>query len=316
MNELLQKLLETEILTEETKQQLQSAINQKLDEAVEQAKKETRQQMEVQLAEQWVQDRDVLIEAIDSKINQFLAEEVVELKEDIERFRDLEAEYTQKLVEAKQELALEMKHDLDRLAAHADKFLESRLAAEVQNLQEEIEACRKLEFGRQVFESFANTYAKHFVDDASYQGKLRIAEQKIEQLTGKMSKLTESSAKLARTAKMQEILRPLTGSQREVMETLLRNTPTEMLEESYKSFIGRVVKQGTSEAHQRQRKLTESAEQKPARRPVRASKVVTESTVIKTGDNEVEKKVQRTISESAKAPSADILHIKRLAGIV
>lgn len=315
MNELLQKLLETEILTEETKQQLQSAINQKLDEAVEQAKKETRQQMEVQLAEQWVQDRDVLIEAIDSKINQFLAEEVVELKEDIERFRDLEAEYTQKLVEAKQELALEMKHDLDRLAAHADKFLESRLAAEVQNLQEEIEACRKLEFGRQVFESFANTYAKHFVDDASYQGKLRIAEQKIEQLTGKMTKLTESSAKLARTAKMQEVLRPLTGSQREVMETLLRNTPTEMLEESYKSFIGRVVKQGTSEAHQRQQKLTESAEQR-TRRPVRAPKVVTESTVIKTGDNEVEKRVQRTISESAKAPSADILHIKRLAGIV
>ena len=52
-----------------------------------------------------------------------------------------------------------------------------------------------------------------------------------------MTRLTESLAKLACTAKMQEVLRPLTGSRHEVMEALLRNTPTEMLEESYKSLI-------------------------------------------------------------------------------
>lgn len=310
MNEILQKLLETEILTEDTKQQLQSAINRKLDEAVEQAKMETRQQMEVQLAEQWVQDRDVLIEAIDSKINQFLAEEIVELKQDIEKFRDLEAEYAQKIVEAKEELSLEMKNDLDRLAAHADKFLESRLAAETQALHEEIEACRKLEFGRQVFEAFAQTYASNFVDDKSYQGKLRIAEQKIDQLNGKLKQVTESSTKLSRAVKMQEVLRPLSGNQREVMETLLRTTPTEKLEESYKAFIGRVVKQGTSVASTRRSKLTESAV------PGKAKEVVAKSTVIKTGDDVMKLKEQRVLSESTNAPSADILHIKRLAGIV
>lgn len=309
MDELLQKLLESQILTEDTKQQLQSAISQKLDEAVEHAKVEARQQMEVQLAEQWIQDRDVLIEAIDSKINQFLAEEIVELKQDIERFRDLETEYAQKLVEAKDELALEMKSDLDRLAAHADKFLESRLAAEMSALQEEIEACRKLEFGRQVFESFAKTYAEHFVDDASYQGKLRIAEQKIDQLSGKLKQVNESTSKLARTVKMQEILRPLGGNQREVMETLLRTTPTEKLEESYKSFIGRVVKESATEA----KNVSVISESAPARKP---KVVVAESTIIKTGDDVEKLKEQKALTESTNAPSAEILRLKRLAGIV
>ena len=100
MDELLQKLLESEVLTAETQKELKEAIEQKVTEAVEAAKAEAAADVRAELTEQWVNERDALIEAVDAKVGDFLDSELDELKSDIERFRDLEAESAEKLVEA------------------------------------------------------------------------------------------------------------------------------------------------------------------------------------------------------------------------
>jgi len=73
MDELLQQLLEAEVLSEETKKELETAMTGKLGEAVELAKSEAAADVRAELTEQWIQERDTLIEAIDSKVDDYLA---------------------------------------------------------------------------------------------------------------------------------------------------------------------------------------------------------------------------------------------------
>lgn len=97
MDELLKKLLESELLNEDTKaeltEQFQSFINAQIDEHRQLVEQQVRDELTQSLSEQWVQERESLIEALDAKTDEVLKAELAELKEDIERFRDLEAEF-------------------------------------------------------------------------------------------------------------------------------------------------------------------------------------------------------------------------------
>src|SRR5665811_2235266 len=138
MDEILKKLFETEVLSAEVKAELEQAFKTKLEEAVAVATASASADTKAQLSEQWVTERDALVEAIDSKVGDFLDAELGELKDDIERFRDLEAEHAEKLVEAKAEMAHELKGDLKELVEKIDSFLEIRIAAEVEELREDL----------------------------------------------------------------------------------------------------------------------------------------------------------------------------------
>jgi hypothetical protein len=100
--EILQNLLENDILNDETKDELEKAIQSQISEAVEaaveDAKKETEVAVRTELAEQFVTDKEALVEALDTKTQQFLESELAELKDDVDNFRDLEVEYAEKIV--------------------------------------------------------------------------------------------------------------------------------------------------------------------------------------------------------------------------
>lgn len=243
MDELLQKLLEAEVLSEDTKKELQGAFEQHLNEAVEQAKTDAEAAVRTELTEQWINERDALIEAVDAKVGDLLEAEIIELKEDIERFRDLEAEYAEKVVEAKAALADELKGDLAQLIEQLDTFLEIRLTAELDELMEDIEEVKKNDFGRRIFEAVAAEYQASFADDESVEGTLRETEERLQDTTQALEEAVARVAELERAQKLDEVLAPLTGKQREVMEAILRNVATEHLEEGYRTFIGRVLRE-------------------------------------------------------------------------
>ena len=179
MDELLQKLLEADVLSEDTKKELEGAFQTKLDEAITAAKDEAAADVRADLTEKWVVERDQLVEAVDTKVTEFLAKEVEELKEDIERFRDLEAEYAEKLVEAKAAMSDELKDDLMELVEKVDAFLEIRLSAEIEELREDIDIVRKNDFGRRVFESFADEFMVNYSDEESAQVSLRETQERL-----------------------------------------------------------------------------------------------------------------------------------------
>jgi len=245
MKELFKKLLESDLLTEETKTELETAIEAHLTEAVESAKAEAEVKVRAELTEQFIEDKNALIEAIDSKTEEFLTAELAELKEDIERFRDLEAEYAEKIVEARKEMAGTVKADMAELVETLDAFLEMRLDAEFEELKEDIDEVKKLEFGRKIFEAVAEEYKNSYVDDSEDKKALATAKTQLEEATAKLKETATELNSIKRDSKLNEVLEPLTGHPREVMEAILKNVPTEKLDEAFGKYIGRVLHEGS-----------------------------------------------------------------------
>jgi len=301
MDELLKKLLEAEILSEDSKQELEVAFQTRLDETIEAVRKETEERVQVELSEKWVVERDMLIEAIDSKLDDMFVEEINELKSDIERFRDLETEYANKLVEAKQGLASQLESDLGDLVEKLDTFLEMRIAAEFDDLREDLHEARKLEFGKSIFEAFLPEYRKYFVDATQTERELSEAKAKLDKLEGKYKNVKKEKEDLFRKVKMEKVLSPLQGRQKEIMETILNGVATDELEEGYKRFIGRVLKESSTE--ETTQSLSESVEQ-----PVEIKE-----SVIKTGDRSFGSEM---LTENTHDSNPLASQFRRLAGII
>ena len=294
MEEILQKLLESEVLSEETKTDLteawQEAVKAKKAEITEQVTLEVR----AELAEQWVQERDALITKLDEFVTGQIETEFNELRSDIESFRDLEAEYAGKLVTEKQKIAEQMTEELDVLIDKIDAFFETRLEEELEELKEDLAIAKENDFGRRIFEAFAPEYAK-FVDEDAIQSKLAITESKLADAKQALAEAEKETGKLLREAKMEELLKPLSGSKREQMAFVLQNIETKKLDEAYNHFIGRVLKEETKTI------IKEDTTAKPA----------VKETVVKTGDV-IE---DDFLKEDTKPKSNNLETLKRLAGI-
>lgn len=323
MEELLQKLLEAEVLSEDTKKELEGAFNSKLEEAVNSAKEDAAADVRTELTEQWIQERDALIEAIDSKVDEFLKGELEELKEDIERFRDLEAEHAEKLVEAKAQMSDELKNDLSELVEKIDAFLEIRLAAEMEELREDIEEQRKNTFGRRVFEAFADEYAAEYADDESLEGTLRETQSRLDDTQTALEEAEKELAKMKRSRKLNEVLSPLSGRPREIMEAILRNVSTDQLEEGYKTFIGRVMRESeeTVEEEASEKEdgvLAEGAsDSKKDEGNKKVEKKLNESDgkVVKGNNEELLKEQEQAAKEAQKLSEDARVRLQRLAGL-
>lgn len=296
MDEILQKLLSSELLSEEAKAEISSQWTT----AVEQYKNVVREEVTLsvrgELAEQWANERDALIDGVEQFVAKKLEEEVTELKADIESFRDLEAEYAGKIVEQKHVMAEQLAQELDQLVDKMDAFFELRLTEEFTELKEDLEVVKQNDFGRRIFEAFANEFNVSYVDEDSIQSKLAAVTDQLADAAKTIAKLEESQAKMVREAKLKDILSPLSGKKREQMEFVLANVETARLEEAYKHFIGRVLKEETAE------------ETKPAA----TTEVLVESkNVVVTGE-------ETASAEAAKpdtAKSTQFAQLRKLAGM-
>ncbi len=312
MDELLKKLLEAEILTEETKTELESEFKRQLSEAIDVAKSETQAKVTADLNEQWITERELLIESLDSKVSEVLAEELSEFKADVHRFRDLETEYASKLVEEKQQMANTLKNDISQLVEKLDTFLEIRLTSELKDLREDIDVVKRNEFGRNVFEAFVKEFRKHYTDDHSVEAKLTETEKRLEEALDALESSERTAAQLQRSIKMEKLLTPLSGRTKEVMEAILKNVDTALLEDAYQTYIGRVLKE------------TATTEQQPSER---SRKVLAEGHKKVTGKaksgNDEERIVTESIQEQNDQKSsvssffgdAEIARLRKVAGI-
>lgn len=314
MDELLKKLLAAEVLTEETKSELETAFKAQLDEAMETARAAATATVTAELNEQWIAERETLIEALDAKATEFLTGELNELREDIERFRDLEAEYAEKLVESKTEMAEILKNDMAQLIEKIDAFFEVRLTAELEELREDFDVVRKNEFGKAVFEAFVTEFKKHYAGDDSIESRLNETETRLDDALNALEESEKKTARLERTMKMEKVLAPLSGRTREVMEAILKNVDTPLLEDAYKTYVGRVLKEASDEAH------TSEKEEKVLAEDTKETKKV--SGVVKNGDNKdriIEESKQDKKDADLQQPTisnAEKDRLRKIAGII
>ena len=243
MHEILQKLLSSELLSEEAKAEISTQWTSAVDQYKTTVREEVTMEVRAEIAEQWATERDTLIDNVQSFVATKLEEEVAELKADIDRFRDLEAEYAEKIVEERHTMAETLSEELDQLIDKIDAFFELRLQEEFTELREDLEVVKQNEFGKRIFEAFATEFNKSYVDEDAVQSKLAAAVAKLEDAEKTIGKLEESQAKMVREAKLEKILAPLVGKKREQMQFVLANVETSRLEEAYTHFIGRVMKE-------------------------------------------------------------------------
>lgn len=234
MDEILKKLLEAEVLSPETKKEMEKAFTE--------FKEDAQAEIRAELTEKWEDERTMLIEAIDSKLTEYLTHELKELSEDISKYKDLEADYAVKLVEAKSDMAKEFKRDLKKLVETISEFLEVRVKHELVELKEDINEVKKIQFGKKLYQSFLEEFKTNFGGDEFGASRIRDLETKLnaasDELVVTKNKLVESE----RNLKLTDLLKPLTGSQREAMSAILKNVETDRLDEAYKRYIGKIIK--------------------------------------------------------------------------
>lgn len=271
MDEILKKLLESDVLSEETKAEVQEQFKAAVDTMLAEERQKLEVEIRSQLTEQFVQAREELAESVDAKVEEFLNKEFDELKEDINKFRDLEVEYAEKLVEEKEKLAQMLGEQLNQLVDKIDAFLEVRLDEEIAELKEDIDQVKKLEFGRKIFEAVEAEFKSFRKADLEVvEQDLAEAKDKLADAEKKIYEMEQERLAEARTAKMEEVLSPLSGTAREQMKIILSNVATEKLEEAYKIYIGRVLKEAVVDVKPTVQTVVESKEE-----PAKETKLVT-----------------------------------------
>ena len=233
---------------------------------------------------------------LESFIVDALAKEIAEFHADK---KDL-AETKVKLVrESKAKFEAIKKDFIAKSADIIEETVTKGLRSEMKQLKEDIDAARRNDFGRRIFESFASEYAASHLNEKSETAKLlRVLEQKTqeveeaakivaetqEQVTAKEKEIAIIKESAKRTEVMGELLGPLAGDKKSVMGELLESVQTEKLYAAFDKYLPAVMNGGT---------------------PVK--KALTEAKEI-TGNKQAQ-----TFSSEEK--TADIYDIRRLAGL-
>lgn len=257
--QVFKTLLEkAEFLTEETKQELLSAV----DQIVSEAKQAAAEEVQVSLREAWAGERDALIEALDLQVQGLFESEITELRESVESFYDLEADYATRLVEARQELESTLKEEFEQnreqLIEQLDTFLQIALEEEVDELREDIEAARANRMGRRIMEAFMDEFREFYIAEDSLEARLIEAEARLDDLADELEEVEKDRDAKDRKIKMDEALSPLTGTAREVMAGLLEGVSTDKIQSTFDRMIGRVLNESVTADVSSARQLTES----------------------------------------------------------
>ena len=362
MLDAFKQLVETGVMTEETKSVIETAFTAKIQENRDQVTAELREEF----ATKYEHDKGLMVEAVDKMLSERLAAEMAELAEDKKALAEAKVAYQRKmkddasvlesfvirqlgkelgefqsdrqtvaenfskledfvvhalakeikefaidkrdLAETKVKLVREAKSKFDeirkqfiqRSAKIVEATVTQKLTSEIKQLKEDIDSARSNNFGRRLFEAFAQEYSNSYLNEKSETSKLlKIINQKDTEIAEAMDALSqketivESKEREIRIAKdmaerksvMSEMLAPLGAEQRSIMKDLLESVKTEKLNEAFEKYLPAVME----------------GEKK---RPAKAA--LTESTAV-TGN--------RGVAKTSEVGLDNILDIRKLAGL-
>ena len=229
-----------------------------------------------------------------------LSKEIAEFYEDK---KDLAETKVRLVREAKEHLAKVKSKFIEQSTKVVAEAVDKGLKKEITQLKEDIDSARQNDFGRKLFEAFANEYQNSYLNEKSETAKLlKVVELKDKQLAeakaqaNEKQTLIESKEAEIRKAQdfakrkeiMNELLGPLNKSQKEIMTDLLESVQTDKLHKQFEKYMPSVIAGNT---------------------PAKETKAtLTEGTQI-TGNKE---NVDRDASSST---SDNVVELRRLAGL-
>jgi hypothetical protein len=318
MLDAFKQLVESGVMSEDTRSVIESALVTKIQETRDQVTAELREEF----AQKYNHDKSMMVEAIDKMLSDRLAVEMSELYNDKKSLAEAKAHYQTRIAEDAKKLEgfvinqlgrelVEFQGDrkkvsenfskLEQFVVHAlakeiqefatdkkdlaetkvklvreakSKFedikqsfikrashvveatVTKKLTTEIKQLKEDIDSSRNNDFGRKIYEAFAQEFAGSYLNEKSETSKLLKIIQKKEQelaeanqVVAEKSNLAESVNRELRVTKdlmerksvMAEMLAPLGADKRELMSELLESTPTHKLTESFEKYLPAVM---------------------------------------------------------------------------
>ncbi len=262
------------------------------------------------LAQQLNEHQMLTEQAVAQKVNKL--EEFV-LRQLSQELREFVAD-KQALVEQRVKLASEAKQKLNeakssfvnRATEVVDRTLNEVIRKELVQWRDDIKVARENNFGRKIFEAVAAEYMSSYLAEGTETKKLQRQLMDIQQQlqearadSAQKTALLESERKAAHQAReraqrvevLNELLSPLRGDKRAVMENLLSDVRTTQLKEAFHRYMPTVMNN-----------------QAPA--PKKAAAPVASRTVAHSGD-----RVSLTETAQNKPEDPDLQNILYLAGV-
>jgi hypothetical protein len=207
---------------------------------------------------------DFVVHALAKEISEFAAD-----KQDL-------AETKVKLVrEARSKFEDIKQNFIKRSAKVVETAVTQKLTTEITQLKEDIDSARNNDFGRKIYEAFAQEFAGSYLNEKSETSKLlKIIDKKeqelaeAKQVVAEKAHLVESTQREIRVTKdlmerksvMSELLAPLDASKREIMKELLESVQTQKLTESFDKYLPAVMEGQKKTSSTKKAMLSESAE--------------------------------------------------------
>ena len=215
------------------------------------------------VSENFAKLEQFVVHALSKEISEFAADK-----------KDL-AETKVKLVrEAKSKFAEIKQNFIQRSAKVVENTVTKKLTSEIKQLKEDIDGARNNDFGRKIYEAFAQEFAGSFLNEKSETSKLlKIIDKKnqelaeAQQVVAEKAQLVESTQReirvtkdlMERKAVMGELLGPLDASKREIMNDLLESVQTKKLNEAFDKYLPAVM-EGQKKPVARKTMLSEGTE--------------------------------------------------------
>ena len=198
-----------------------------------------------------------------------LAQEIAEFYKDKQ---DLAETKVRLVREGREQLKQVKQQFVSRAAKMVEGVVSQTLSSEITSLKEDIEAARRADFGRKLFEAFASEYQASYLNEKSETAKLlkvidmkdlavqeaakviEQAEQIVESKEAEIAVLRESQE---RKEIMNELLAPLNTEQKDIMGELMESVKTSRLVESFDKYLPAVI---AGKAPQKKQALVEAKE--------------------------------------------------------
>ena len=182
------------------------------------------------MAENFVKLEDFVVEALSKEIAEFQKD-----KQDV-------AETKVRLIrEAKAHFEKVRSNFVKKGAEKVSEIVGKTLKQEINSLKEDIDAARKNDFGRRLFESYAQEYTQSFLNEKSETAKLlkvvdvtklqaeeakKTAEEKQKMIEAKEKEIVEIKEAAEREKVINELTKPLNSEQKDIMNNLLESVQT------------------------------------------------------------------------------------------
>ena len=201
-------------------------------------------------------DRDRTSQHV-AKLDNFVAEQLAtELSEFHEDKKSLVEQKVKMVREGKKQLAEAKKDFIKKAADKVENVVNGVIVNEVKSFRDDITKARENDFGRRIFEAFANEFGMSHLNEAKeikkiqkeiaeMETKLNESEQVIAEKEDAV-KLTESKLRIAedtmnRKETLNSLMAPLGKEKKEIMSDLLESVKTSKLEESFNKYLPSVL---------------------------------------------------------------------------